>query len=436
LLLHRYLEAVNGLNRKDSLASVVVSSPNSSISNDASRSTFITAPLIDMGKGNSIPRPDLLEFSNEGKELTKYRQPLSQLPPLPPSFLINSNDNNNNYCNNKEREGDNLGYLDDCNLCQRQLPHAHSDTLVGELTEGKVGFAPEPVPIFHSLRPEDISRIMAQPVPNYGYGQFMPVSENTHQLPQYPVNTETAYPHDAGFVKPVHINQLDPLGVAEPAKPVITDPHLAAPVSTVTYSSFAPVHYQSIQTPDMSHFQMMNGPYLYPVDSGPIPNHGVNPVYASGAVNANMLNERNDACTSGIVNVNMVSEQKDVPLTSQPKELHSNLVTPISGNSANGLAGNVEQTQETVLLDSKLQGTVHAFPPRPKRVASKDSISPKEPVVSKGLELNVPLEEGTLQNLSGGLNNDPVFEPVQYVKGNYVLSFQFNPFVCLFFLTA
>jgi hypothetical protein len=383
----------------------------------------------DIEKGNSIPSPNLVEFSNEGKESTKYKQPLSQFPPLPPAFLINSNNNNNNNCNNKERVGENLGYIEDCNLCQRQLPHAHSDTLVGELADGRVGFAPEPVPIFHSLRPEDISRIMAQPVPNYGYGQFIPVSDNTQQLPQYPVNTETAYPHDVGYVKPVHINQLDPLGVAEPAKSVRADPHLAAPVSTVTYSSFAPVHYQSIQTPNMSHFPMMNGPFLYHVDSGAIPNHGVNPVYASGAVNANLLNEQNDACTSGIVNFNMVSEQKDAPLTSQPKELHNNLVMPISGNSANGLAGNVEQTQEAVLLDSKLQGTVHALPPRPKRVASKDSISPKEPVVSKGLDLNVPLEEGMLLNLSGGLNNDPVFEPVQFIKGNNAYSFQFNRFV-------
>lgn len=443
MFLLRYLEAVNGLNRKDSLASlasVSVSSPNSSVSNDASRSAFITAPLIDVDieKGNSNPSPNLLEFSNEGKESAKYRQPLSQLPPLPPAFLINSNNNNNNNCNNKEREGENVGYFDDCNLCQRQLPHAHSDTLVGELTDGKVGFAPEPLPVFHSLRPEDISRIMAQPIPNYGYGQFLPVPENTHQVPQYPINGETTYPHDAGFIKPVHMNQLDHLSMAEPTKPAISDPHLAAPVSPVTYSSFAPVHYQSIQSPNMSHFPMMNGAYFYHVDSGPTPNHGMNPVYASGAVNANMLNEHKDACTSGIVNVNMVSEQKDVPLTSQPKEHYSDLVTPTSGNSANGLAGSVDQMQETVLLDSKLQGTLHALPPRPKRVASKESISPKEPVVSKGLDLNVPLEESGLQNLSGGLKNEPVFDPVQYVKGNIKCGtpFQFNPSVCPFLLMA
>lgn len=399
------------------------------MSNDATRSAFITAPLIDVDteKGNSNPSPNLLEFSNEGKESAKYRQPLSQLPPLPPAFLINSS---NNYSDNREREGENLGYFDDCNLCQRQLPHAHSDTLVGD---GKVGFAPEPVPVFHSLRPEDISRIMAQPVPNYGSGQYIPVSENTHEVPQYPINTQNEYPLDAGFIKPVHVNQLDPLGVAEPVKPVISDPHLAAPVSPATYSSFAPVHYQSIQAQNMSHFPMMNGAYMYHVESGPVQNYGVNPVYANSAVNANLLNERMDACMSGIVNCNMVSEQKDVPLTSQPIEHHivEQIVMPISGNAANGLVGSVEQMQDTVLLDSKLQGTAHALPPRPKRVASKESISPKEPLINKGLDLNVPIEESG--NFSDGLK-EPVFEQVHYVKGNINVGlFSDQSFVYLFF---
>ncbi|KAJ4758107.1 PB1 domain-containing protein tyrosine kinase [Rhynchospora pubera] len=420
----RYVDAVNGvngLNRKDSiasLASVSVSSPNSSISNDASRTTFITAPLIDVDieKGNPNPSPNLLEFSNEGKESAKYRQPLSQLPPLPPAFLINSNINNNSNCNSKEREGEHIVYSNDCNLCQRQLPHAHSDTLVGELSDGKVGFAPEPLPIFHSLRPEDISRIMAQPIPNYGYGQFYPVPENTPQVPQYPFNAETAYPHDAGFIKPVHVNHVEPIGVAESVKSVIPDPPLAAPVSPATYSSFAPVHYQSIQTPNMSHLPMMNGPYLYHVESGPVPNHGVNPVYASRAVNVNLVSEQKDVCASG---TNLVSEWKEVPSTSQQKEHHNDLVMPISGNAATVLSGSVEQMQETVLLDPKLQGTSHALPPRPKRVASRDSISPKEPVNTKGLDLNVPVEESGLQNLSDDLTKEPVFEPVRYVKDGF-----------------
>ncbi|KAF0902870.1 hypothetical protein E2562_019165 [Oryza meyeriana var. granulata] len=219
----RYLEAVNGIVRKDSVASLsstqnsdggpppplpsggggggspTALSPTSTCSNDAARSAFSVAappPLVDVFSNAALapvpakPQESAAEVratqANPHPEAARYRQPLSQLPPLPPVFM---NDHREAMQGLNQALPGNGARLEDCNMCLKALPHAHSDPVVNEYgSEMQGGPGPEPVPVYMSLRPEDVARIMmperAVPVPMgaYGYTHMHPVPHEREMM--------------------------------------------------------------------------------------------------------------------------------------------------------------------------------------------------------------------------------------------------------------
>jgi len=56
----------------------------------------------------------------------------------------------------------------DCYMCQKALPHAHSDTVVQDQKDGHSTTVSETNPVYHSLRLDDITRIRAMTPPNQG----------------------------------------------------------------------------------------------------------------------------------------------------------------------------------------------------------------------------------------------------------------------------
>ncbi|EEC81076.1 hypothetical protein OsI_23895 [Oryza sativa Indica Group] len=224
----RYLEAVNGIVRKDSVASLsstqnsdggppppaptsggggggggspTALSPTSTCSNDAARSAFGVAappPLVDVFSNAAAPAPVPVKpqeiaaevrappQANPQPEAARYRQPLSQLPPLPPVFM---NDHREAMQGLNQAMPGNGGRLEDCNMCLKALPHAHSDPVVNDYgSDMHGGPGPETVPVYMSLRPEDVARIMmperAVPVPMgaYGYTHMHPVPHEREMM--------------------------------------------------------------------------------------------------------------------------------------------------------------------------------------------------------------------------------------------------------------
>ncbi|KAM0840912.1 hypothetical protein ACQ4PT_059322 [Festuca glaucescens] len=238
----RYLEAVNGIVRKDSIASLSSTqcsdggppaptpaappsggggggspspvSPTSTCSYDAARSAFTVAPpppqqpLVDVFS-NAAPAPVPVKPQESAAEVraapqpnphpqphpeaARYRQPLSQLPPLPPVFM---NDHREAMQGLNQPPPENATWFQDCTMCVKALPHAHSDPVMNDYA-GDVhgGAAPEPMPVFMSLRPEDVARIMMaeRQVPAqmgaYGYTHMHPVQHGvTNPLPVDPAS--------------------------------------------------------------------------------------------------------------------------------------------------------------------------------------------------------------------------------------------------------
>ncbi|XP_008784812.2 uncharacterized protein LOC103703666 isoform X1 [Phoenix dactylifera] len=129
--------------------------------------SITTSPPVSQG-GSLKPIQAMVEPSLErpyGRRAAqapcdqKYKafQPLSQLPPLPPSYLP---------AQNTEMYGQAvpppLPFLalrsEDCYMCQKSLPHVHSSTLIQDCGNGSQGSTPESSPMFYSQPSEDARR--------------------------------------------------------------------------------------------------------------------------------------------------------------------------------------------------------------------------------------------------------------------------------------
>ncbi|KAM0939104.1 putative protein kinase TKL-Pl-6 family [Dioscorea sansibarensis] len=174
---HRYIDAVNGIGRRDSVASVAsVTSATSATSNASHNSdTAFAATDCATNEGNSPtldpklgyqepasihyghpqPPPELAGAPAQSFVPVRPLQPLSQLPPLPPSYLKPA-------MPVPVAQGQTVR-MDDCYMCQRALPHAHSDNLIPEKgnasSSSSLGssFA-EVNPVFYSHHSEDMMR--------------------------------------------------------------------------------------------------------------------------------------------------------------------------------------------------------------------------------------------------------------------------------------
>ncbi|KQK16804.1 uncharacterized protein LOC100837333 [Brachypodium distachyon] len=247
----RYLEAVNGIVRKDSIASLSSTqcsdggpppptpavpsgggggggggggsptglSPTSTCSYDAARSAFTVQqqqqqqpqPLVDVFT-NAAPAPAPVKPQESAAEMrapqpnphphpeaARYRQPLSQLPPLPPVFM---NDHREVMQGLNQPPPGNAAWIEDCNMCLKALPHAHSDPVMNEYVGDVHGGAGQG-PVFMSLRPEDVARIMMaeRQIPAqmgaYGY---------THMHPVQPERERAYAPKMEGITNPLPVD--------------------------------------------------------------------------------------------------------------------------------------------------------------------------------------------------------------------------------------
>ncbi|KAJ1260116.1 hypothetical protein BS78_10G207400 [Paspalum vaginatum] len=252
----RYLEAVNGIVRKDSIASLsstqysdggvpppapsggggpgspAALSPTSTSSHDAARSNVSAAgavppPLVDVFS-NAAPAPVQVKpqeivaanphpevaahpHPNPQPETARYRQPLSQLPPLPPVFM---NDHRDAMQGLNQQPPGHGARLEDCNMCLKALPHAHSDSAVNEYgSESNGGAAPDSGPVFMSLRPEDVARIMMPeravqaPMGAYGYTHMHPVPQERVYVPKMEGVTNSVLIDPTGLHQHVYVQQ-------------------------------------------------------------------------------------------------------------------------------------------------------------------------------------------------------------------------------------
>ncbi|AQL04546.1 Protein kinase superfamily protein with octicosapeptide/Phox/Bem1p domain [Zea mays] len=341
----RYLEAVNGIVRKDSIASLsstqcsdgglpppapsggggpgspAALSPTSTSSNDAARSNITGAgaappPLVDVFS-NAAPAPVHVkpqEIGAEGRapqanphphpeaatnthpEAARYRQPLSQLPPLPPVFM---NDHRDAIQGLNQQLPGNGARFDDCHMCLKALPHAHSDPVVNEYgNEVHGGAAPEPGPVFMSLRPEDVARMMIPergvqpPMGAYGYTHMHPVPQERMYVPKMEGVTNSVFIDPTGLHQHVYVQQQQQQQQMPPQQlpstygfshiPVISSEKDRVVSPSSAHNDVANSHHQFMQ---QSQQQLPSGHGMpqYPVK----PTSPSNPLAGEGSVSGN-----------------------------------------------------------------------------------------------------------------------------------------------------
>jgi hypothetical protein len=176
---------------------------------------------------------------------------------------------------------------------------------------------------------------------------------------------------------------------------------------------------QHLNTSHMTHMMSIGGPYssyvVTTVGPGGVPAsaYGMDMVYANATVNP-------------------MGEQKDAPPEVYHKEAPHEVINPSNTTQAATIAlashaPNVDQHQESgfpvQLFNNedpwKIATNVHPLPPRPKRGASRENISPKGPyphnniLNCKGTDLNIPAEEQQQSD-----HRDVHAEHARFIKGS------------------
>ncbi|XP_074591445.1 RAF-like serine/threonine-protein kinase PRAF [Curcuma longa] len=109
--------------------------------------------------GNGLMRVESQMDPNAGKILRipgdAKLQPLSQLPPLPPPHFITTNVERRQVP--PSSQGLSVKF-EGCYLCQRALPHVHSDTLLSEQGDDQKHASPEANTLLQSYHSEDLSK--------------------------------------------------------------------------------------------------------------------------------------------------------------------------------------------------------------------------------------------------------------------------------------
>ncbi|PKA59159.1 Serine/threonine-protein kinase CTR1 [Apostasia shenzhenica] len=91
-----------------------------------------------------------------------FRQPLSQFPPLHPAYLQTQNIELSGIPSaHPLPKGQGL-WFDDCQMCQKALPHAHSDPVINEQGNLSAVSKPDVHPVLQTHQSEDVIRLQAQ----------------------------------------------------------------------------------------------------------------------------------------------------------------------------------------------------------------------------------------------------------------------------------
>jgi hypothetical protein len=197
----------------------------------------------------------------------------------------------------------------------------------------------------------------------------------------------------------------------------VNESKVVPPIESMPPPSVASPYLHNVQHPNVSHMPHMvsiGGPYssyvAATVGHGGVPPsaYGVDLVYANATVNP-------------------MSERKDVPPEVYHKEAPHEAIAPLNANAQvptaalTNHAPTVDQFQESGLPGQQFSNA-HVLPPRPKRVASRENISSKDPhshnslLNCKGPDLNIPAEDVTLTQQSD--HKDAHAEQARFVKGD------------------
>ena len=180
----------------------------------------------------------------------------------------------------------------------------------------------------------------------------------------------------------------------------VNEPKVVPPTESVPQPSVASPYMHNVQHANANHMPHMvsiGGPY--PSYVAATIGHAVVPPSTYGVDHAYTK-----------ATVNPMSEQKDVLPEVYHKEAPHESVPPLNTNAQVPLptppltnhAPNVEQLQESGLPGQQFNN-VHALPPRPKRVPSRENITSKDAhsqnslLNCKGPDLNIPAEEQSYQ---------------------------------------
>jgi hypothetical protein len=173
-------------------------------------------------------------------------------------------------------------------MCLKALPHAHSDPVVNEYgNEVHGGAVPDPGPVFMSLRPEDVARIMmpgrsAQaPMGAYGYTHMHPVPQERVYVPK--VEGVTNYIDPTGLHQHVYLQpQQVPSTYGFSHIPVIPSEKDRVVSPSSAHTDVSSSHYQFVHQPQQ---QLPSGHPMaqYPVKP-PSPN---NPLVGEGSLSGN-----------------------------------------------------------------------------------------------------------------------------------------------------
>jgi hypothetical protein len=204
----------------------------------------------------------------------------------------------------------------------------------------------------------------------------------------HPENSISTWPDTrANEVHPSNTNTF--FDVSEPKVLLQTE---SAPPPSVASSYLHNV--QHVNMSHMPHMMSIGGPYssyvVATVGPGGLPQstYGIDMVYPNATVNP-------------------ASERRDVPPEVYHKEAPHEVVAPPNTVQlpAAALANHPPNVDQAA-------ANAHALPPRPKRVASRENISPKDPhphnslLNCKGPDLNIPAEDVSLQKQSDHKGTD------------------------------
>ncbi|KAJ6813927.1 serine/threonine-protein kinase B-raf-like [Iris pallida] len=160
--------------------------------------TAATVPLLKPVQPQPSPMEENLYAGLNCRMEVQPPQPLSQLPSLPLSYQQPALTQSAGLT------------LEDCNMCHKAQPHAHSDNMVKEFGDGLLTPSrPEANPVFYSQRPEDVMKLRAPTLVTGGLvdnmvepkveitppvtGQFVPVQVPVSgQFAQVPVSGQFA----------------------------------------------------------------------------------------------------------------------------------------------------------------------------------------------------------------------------------------------------
>ncbi|CAL9170257.1 unnamed protein product [Musa hybrid cultivar] len=228
--------------------------------------SHIANPMSQVSNGTSVQTKVNPHSQNSNVDKTaKFPsdvklQSLSQLPPLPSPYLLAPNVERSGLRQVSSSSQGHTRIFEDCNLCQKAIPHAHSDTLIKEQGNGLRNVVPEVNVVLQSHHSEDLTSMRGQQMIDVGMlvdGVVETQAENlvaTAPSKTYEFSeTIPGIPWDSG--RPVVVNAANPYyakvfvppvsvgfpGTSQASHGTVTNPQKAQKVESVQEQQEVPL---------------------------------------------------------------------------------------------------------------------------------------------------------------------------------------------------